>query len=169
VTEIGIFTTRIRKGLGEELTISNPSILGSTTRNYSSTVNGTGLVLDTTVTISYDTPWRQVHAMLIEAALRTTGVLRDTQPSVFRTSLSDWYPAYRLVCQAIPEGPMPRALLLSALHGHIQDVFNEHGVQIMSPHYISDPSAPKTVPPEGWHAPSAAQAAQKNHPCANAL
>jgi small-conductance mechanosensitive channel len=157
VTEMGIFTTRIRTGLGEELTISNASILGSTTRNFSRAVNGTGFVLDTTVTIGYDTPWRQVHAMLIEAAMRTTGVLHDPQPKVFQTSLSDWYPAYRLVCQAIPEGPMPRAILLSNLHAHIQDVFNEYGVQIMSPHYIADPLTPKTVPPEAWHAPPAAK------------
>jgi small-conductance mechanosensitive channel len=168
VTEMGIFTTRIRTGLGEELTISNASILGSTTRNYSRAVHGTGFVLDTTVTIGYDTPWRQVHAMLIEAALRTAGVLRDPPPSVFQTSLSDWYPAYRLVCQAIPEGPMPRALILSTLHGHIQDVFNEYGVQIMSPHYISDPSAPKTVPPEGWYAPPAGQPAELSQPGGNA-
>jgi small-conductance mechanosensitive channel len=153
VTEMGIFTTRIRTGLGEELTISNASILGSTTRNYSRAVKGKGYVLDTTVTIGYDTPWRQVHAMLIEAALRTTGVLHDPQPKVFQTSLSDWYPAYRLVCQAIPEGPMQRAVILSNLHANIQDVFNEYGVQIMSPHYIADPLTLKIVPPKDWRPP----------------
>jgi small-conductance mechanosensitive channel len=155
VTEMGIFTTRIRTGLGEELTISNASILGSTTRNYSRAVHGKGFVLDTLVTIGYDTPWRQVHAMLIEAATRTAGVLSDPQPKVFQTSLSDWYPAYRLVCQAIPEGPMPRAILLSNLHANIQDVFNEYGVQIMSPHYFADPAAPKVVNPEDWCPPPA--------------
>lgn len=153
VTEMGIFTTRIRTGLGEELTISNTSILGSTTHNYSRAVNGKGFVLDTTVTIGYDTSWRQVHAMLIEAALRTSGVLRDPEPRVFQTSLSDWYPAYRLVCQAIPEDPTPRALILSQLHANIQDVFNEHGVQIMSPHYIADPQMPKIVLPKDGSPP----------------
>jgi small-conductance mechanosensitive channel len=157
VTEMGIFTTRIRTGLGEELTISNASILGSTTRNYSRAVQGEGFVLDTSVTIGYDTPWRQVHAMLIEAAMRTAGVLPDPQPKVFQTSLSDWYPAYRLVCQAIPEGPMPRAILLSNLHANIQDVFNEYGVQIMSPHYFADPAAPKVVNPEDWCPPPAVE------------
>ena len=157
VTEMGIFTTRIRTGLGEELTISNASILGSTTRNYSRAVAGAGFVLDTTVTIGYDTPWRQVHAMLIEAALRTAGVLHEPKPQVFQTSLSDWYPAYRLVCQAIPDEPRPRAIVLTNLHANIQDVFNEYGVQIMSPHYITDPSAPKIVPPEDWYTPPASK------------
>ena len=151
VTEMGIFTTRIRTGLGEELTISNASILGATTKNYSRTVQGNGFVLDTTVTIGYDTPWRQVHAMLIEAARRTEGVRQVPAPQVFQTALNDWYPVYRLVCQASPTGPQPRALLLSAMHANIQDVFNEYGVQIMSPQYFEDPREPKIVPPANWY------------------
>lgn len=157
VTEMGIFTTRIRTGLGEELTISNASILGATTKNYSRTVPGAGFVLDTTVTIGYDTPWRQVHAMLIEAATRTDGISVDSAPQVFQTALNDWYPVYRLVCHATPTEPRPRALLLSALHASIQDVFNTYGVQIMSPQYLDDPDAPKIVPPAKWYAAPAAQ------------
>jgi len=151
VTELGMFATRIRTGLGEELTISNSAVLGATTRNYSRSVKGAGFVLDTTVTIGYDTPWRQVHALLIEAAQRTEGVLAEPAPQVFQTALSDWYPQYRLVCQAVPSEPRPRALVLSALHAHIQDVFNEYGVQIMSPNYLADPASPKVVPPDQWH------------------
>jgi hypothetical protein len=59
------------------------------------------------------------------------------------------------VCQAVPSEPRPRAEVLSALHANIQDSFNEHGVQIMSPHYFKDPQAPKIVPPERWHTPPA--------------
>jgi len=157
VTEMGMFATRIRTGLGEELTISNTSILAGTTKNYSRTVQGAGYVVDTTVTIGYDTPWRQVHAMLIDAALRTEGILTQPAPQVFQTALSDWYPVYRLVCQAVPEEPRPRALVLSALHANIQDVFNTFGVQIMSPQYIADPAHPKTVPPAQWAPPPAAE------------
>jgi len=150
VTELGMFATRIRTGLGEELTLANSTVLNDTTKNYSRAVQGAGFVLDTTVTIGYDTPWRQVHAMLIEAARRTEGVLADPAPQVFQTALSDWYPQYRLVCQAIPTEPRTRALILSVLHGHIQDVFNAYGVQIMSPQYMADPAAAKIVPPTQW-------------------
>ena len=156
VTDLGIFATRLRTGLGEELTLSNSTILAGTTRNYSRAVNGQGFVVDTTVTIGYDTPWRQVHAMLCEAAMRTPGVLADPAPQVFQTALSDWYPEYRLVCQAVPSEPRPRALVLSALHANIQDVFNTHGVQIMSPQYFEDPAHPKIVPPDKWFTPPAA-------------
>lgn len=152
VTEMGMFTTRIRTGLGEVLSIPNSMITGSVTKNYSRSVKGQGYVIDTTVTIGYDTPWRQVEAMLIEAARRTEGILAEPKPQVFQTALSDYYPEYRLVAQAVPSQPRPRAALLSALHAHIQDVFNEYGVQIMSPHYIADPQDAKWVPKENWYA-----------------
>jgi small-conductance mechanosensitive channel len=151
VMTLGAFTTRIRTGMGEELTISNSQVLGGVTRNYSRAVKGKGYIVDTTVTIGYDTPWRQVHAMLSEAALRTPGVLSDPLPVVFQTKLSDFYPEYRLVCQAMPDQPRPRAEVLSLLHANIQDVFNRYGVQIMSPNYRGDPVEPKLVPPEHWY------------------
>jgi hypothetical protein len=52
------------------------------------------------------------------------------------------------------EQPARRGIILNELHAHIQDAFNEQGVQIMSPHYESDPSAPKLVPKERWFSSS---------------
>jgi small-conductance mechanosensitive channel len=152
VTEIGAFTTKVRTGLGEELTLPNGVVLGTVVKNYSRTVKGPGYIVDTTVTIGYDTPWRQVEAMLLDAARRTPGVLPTPAPRVFQTALSDFYPEYRLVCQAIPSEPRPRAEVLANLHANIQDVFNEHGVQIMSPHYLADPADAKVVPKQNWYA-----------------
>ncbi|MFJ4064464.1 mechanosensitive ion channel family protein [Pseudomonas sp. NPDC089996] len=151
VTEVGMFNTTIRTGLGEVLTLPNSMITGSVTRNYSRAVQGQGYIVDTVVTIGYDTPWRQVEAMLVTAAQRTDGILEKPRPQVFQTGLSDFYPEYRLVAQAVPSEPRPRAELLSLLHANIQDVFNEHGVQIMSPHYLGDPAQEKWVPRESWY------------------
>ena len=164
VTEMGAFTTRIRTGLGEELTLPNALVLGTVTKNYSRAVQGRGYVVDTVLTIGYDTPWRQVEAMLIAAANRTPGVLAHPAPLVFQTALSDFYPEYRLVCQASPKEPRPRAVVLSALHSHIQDVFNEYGVQIMSPHYRSDPIAAKVVPQQDWFTAPARGAGDQDVP-----
>jgi len=147
VTEMGAFTTKIRTGLGEEVTLPNAMVLGTATKNYSRASKGRGFVLDTTVTIGYDTPWRQVQSLLLAAASRTEGVLADPEPRVFQTELSDFYVAYRLVTQAAPELPRPRAEVLSALHANVLDVFAEAGVQIMSPHYLGDPADPKVPPP----------------------
>ncbi|MCH4901848.1 MULTISPECIES: mechanosensitive ion channel family protein [unclassified Pseudomonas] len=151
VTELGMFTTSIRTGLGEVLTLPNSMITGAVTKNYSRTVQGPGYVVDTVVTIGYDTPWRQVEGMLLEAARRTPGVVENPPPQVFQTALSDFYPEYRLVAQAIPSQPRPRAELLSMLHANIQDVFNEYSVQIMSPHYLGDPQQEKWVPKDQWY------------------
>jgi small-conductance mechanosensitive channel len=150
VTVVGMFNTTIRTGLGEVLTLPNSMITGTVTRNYSRAVQGQGYIVDTVVTIGYDTPWRQVEAMLVAAAERTEGILEKPRPQVFQTGLSDFYPEYRLVAQAVPSAPRPRAELLSLLHANIQDVFNEHGVQIMSPHYLGDPQQEKWVPREKW-------------------
>lgn len=156
VVEVGLFTTRLRTGQGEELTLPNSLILGTVTKNYSRAVEGQGFILHVNVTIGYDTPWRQIHAMLIEAARRTAGVLADPPPRVFQTALSDYYPEYRLVCQASQSTAHTRAEALTALHANIQDVFNEYGVQIMSPHYMADPLAAKVVLKKDWYAAPAA-------------
>jgi small-conductance mechanosensitive channel len=94
-----------------------------------------------------------VEALLLAAAGRTTG-LRGTPPAtVWRVSLDDFYVKYTLL--VAPDDPCRRAELLDRLHGHILDAFNEHGVQIMSPRYVTDPRSPKVVPPSQWYAPPA--------------
>jgi small-conductance mechanosensitive channel len=150
VTALGSFTTRLRTGLGEEVLLPNSYALQNATRNYSSIDQREGFVVNTGVTIGYSTPWRQVHAMLEEAARRTKDIATDPVPLVRQTELSDFYVEYRLVAYSTVEHPVQRIELLSALHANIQDVFNEHGVQIMSPHYMTDPAAPQVVPRAKW-------------------
>ena len=155
VTELGMFATRLRTGLGEEISISNSAVLAATTKNYSRAIPGTGFVLDTTVTIGYGTPWRQVEAMLKEAARRTDDIAHTPEPVVRQTALSDFYAEYRLIAYSPAESAAVRADILNRLHGHIQDVFNEYGVQITSPHYMAEPHVPHVVPKEKWYAPPA--------------
>ena len=47
--------------------------------------------------------------------------------------------------------------LYTDLHRHILDVFNEYGVQIMTPAYEGDPEQPKLVPKDQWYASPAAR------------
>lgn len=152
VTELGVFTTKISTGLGEDLTLPNALVLAAVTRNYSRPTNGKGFMLRTKVTIGYDTPWRQVQAMLVEAARRTPGVASEPLPEVFQTALSDFYVEYQLVCQASQTDPKPRAEAMAALNANVLDTFNQYGVQIMSPHYLGDPPHAKLVPQSAWHA-----------------
>jgi len=151
VAGIGLFTTRIRTGLGEEVLLPNTVVVQNATRNYSRVRPGNGCVLDTVVTIGYSTPWRQVHAMLLEAARRLPDIASDPAAFVRQTALSDFYVEYRLVAQTTAASAHQRADVLNRLHSTIQDVFNENAVQIMSPHYMTDPPEPQVVPPKRWN------------------
>ena len=132
------------------VTIPNAVIVGQTITDYSRAGDSEGVYTPTSVTIGYDTPWRQVHALLLSAAERTAGVRRDPKPVVLQASLEDYYVKYTLfVCL---ERQQSRPFTFDTLHAHIQDLFNEYGVQIMSPNYMMDPAAPKVVARTDWYA-----------------
>lgn len=156
VAQLGLFVTKLHTGMGEEINLPNAHVMSQPIRNFSRLTAEGQYVLHTAVTIGYAVPWRQVHALLLEAARRTTGVAQQPAPHVIQTALSDFYVEYRLCAQASRAAPLRRAQAMSELHGHIQDVFNDHGVQIMSPHYMSDPAQPQVVPPGAWSPPSGA-------------
>jgi small-conductance mechanosensitive channel len=153
VLEMRLQVTRLRTIKNEEIIVPNSMIVNNHVINYSSLAREKGLILHTAVTIGYDAAWRQVHAMLLMAAEKTPGLLREPAPFVLQKSLDDFYVTYEL--NAYTDKPLEMARLYSELHQNIQDAFNESGVQIMSPHYESDPSGPKFVPKERWYAPPA--------------
>lgn len=153
VAQLGLFVTRIHTGMGEEVCLPNTVMFSQPVRNFSRLVQDGRFVLHTSVTIGYSTPWRQVHAMLLEAARRTPGVASEPAPYVVQTALSDFYVEYRLCAQSSRAAPSSRVEAMSQLHANVQDVFNENGVQIMSPHYRSDPPEPQVVAPgDPWGA-----------------
>ncbi len=154
VTSVGFLNTQIETLRHELINIPNAVIASSVTRNYSRLARDGGVRVASKVTIGYDTPWRQVQAMLLMAADRTEGLARDPVPRVLQTALQDFYVEYTLLVTV--EDPSKKYLALSELNGNIQDAFNEHGVQIMSPNYEADPAAPKIVPREKWFEPPAA-------------
>jgi len=158
VIELGSLATKVRTPYGEEITIPNAVVVSQNTTNYSGRAGATVPFLTTSVTIGYDTPWRQVEGLLLTAARETGGVCAEPAPFVWREGLEDFYVKYTLL--VAPADPCQRAALLDRLHVRILDAFNQYGVQIMSPHYFADPHAPKVVPPPHWHdAPAAATAA----------
>nr|WP_320132444.1 mechanosensitive ion channel family protein [uncultured Holophaga sp.] len=156
VVEKSMLVTRIRTIKNVEITIPNATLLGSQVQNFSAQAQDRGLILHTTVTIGYDAPWRQVHALLIEAAQATEGILREPAPFVLQTSLDDFYVSYQL--NAYTREASRQAALYSQLHANIQEHFNRAGVEIMSPHYrAARDGNQSTIPadqlPEGYQAP----------------
>src|SRR5262252_1531201 len=155
VVDVGMFSTRFRTPLDEEVNVPNSLLLSSITKNFSRPATSHAPLLETSVTIGYNAPWRQVHAMLLEAAARTDLLEREPAPQVFQTALSDFYVQYSLRVRLRDRSRRPEAL--STLNGNVQDVFNKYGVQIMSPHYVLDPAAAVLVPKERWFDPPAAR------------
>lgn len=136
VIEKSLLVTRLRTLKNEEITIPNSSVLSGNTTNFSAVARTEGLIIHTTVTIGYDVPWREVQAALLESAARTSGLLTEKAPFVLQTSLDDFYVAYQLnVYTSLAEAVAP---IYSELHQHIQDVFAEKGIEIMSPHYRAE-------------------------------
>jgi small-conductance mechanosensitive channel len=152
VVHTGVLATKLMTPLREEVTLPNAVVASSTITNYSRRLEE-GVFAGTSVTIGYDTPWRQVEALLLQAAARTAGLRPAPAPFVLQSGLKDFYVEYRLMVAL--ERPADRPVVLSQLHGHVQDAFNEHGLQIMSPNYEADPATPKIVPRDQWFAPPA--------------
>jgi small-conductance mechanosensitive channel len=149
--------THLRSPKNEEIVIPNSQMLNSDVVNFSSIGRRQGLILHTEVAIGYSTPWRQVEAMLIEAAQRTEGLGAEPRPFVFEKQLGEFSVTYELNVYCTNVHAM-RALY-AALHRNVLDVFNEHGVQIMTPAYEGDPEQPKVVAPKDWFtAPAKAEA-----------
>ena len=151
VMETRLQVTTLRTVKNEEIVVPNSMILNSHVINYSAKAREKGLILHTSVTIGYDTPWRQVHAMLLMAARKTPGLLAEPEPFVLQKSLDDFYVTYEL--NVYTDKPEKMAAFYSELHQNIIDVFNEYGVQIMSPNYIADRAEPTIVAKEHWYAP----------------
>jgi small-conductance mechanosensitive channel len=153
VKHLGTLAVKVETPFREDVTIPNTVIISREVTNYTRNASATDVFATTSLSIGYDTPWRQVHAMLLQAADRTPNVKKTTTPLVFQTALEDFYVKYQLIVTL--DDPRLRVITLGALHGHIQDVFNEFGVQIMSPHYLADPESPKVVAKAKWAPPPA--------------
>lgn len=136
VEEKTLLVTRIKTPKNEIITIPNSAVLSGNTINYSSESGNIGLILHTTVTIGYDVPWKEMHNALIDAALRTEHIQQSPAPFVFQTSLDDFYVSYEI--NAYTREVKLQALIYSNLHQNIQDVCNERGIEIMSPHYRAE-------------------------------
>jgi small-conductance mechanosensitive channel len=153
VKEMRVLVTHLRTPKNEEVVIPNSTILNGEVTNYSTMARDLGLILHTTVGIGYDVPWRQVEAMLLLAAEHTEGFLKEPRPFIRHQSLGDYAVDYELNAYCGDASQMNT--LYTEMRRNIQDVFNENGVQIMSPAYKGDPAEPKVVPKERWYTPPA--------------
>ncbi|GCE59094.1 mechanosensitive ion channel family protein [Microcystis aeruginosa] len=159
VIEKGLLVTRIRTPANRIITIPNSSLLNTNVINFSVSQREfkQPLILQTTVTLGYDLPWRKVHATLKEAALASQFIVSEPAPFVLQTSLDDFYVSYQL--NAYTDHPNKMVYIYSELHQNIQDKCNEVGIEIMSPHYKAlrdgnHSTIPENYLPEDYQSPA---------------
>lgn len=133
VIDKNLLVTKLRTIKNEEVTIPNSIVLNSHIKNYHANHVNAPLIIHLTVTIGYDVPWKEVHKLLINAAIKTKGILETPAPFVLQTSLDDNYVSYQINGYTEDIAKMER--IRSLLNGHIQDEFNAANVEIMSPAY----------------------------------
>lgn len=150
VLEKTLLVTRIITPTNRIITIPNSSLLSSNVINFSvaSRELQRYLILQTTVTLGYDLPWRTVHETLTQAALATADILPEPEPFVLQTSLDDFYVSYQL--NAYTDHPERMVKIYSVLHQNIQDHCNEAGIEIMSPSYSALRDGHHSTIPENY-------------------
>ncbi|MDF1556408.1 MAG: mechanosensitive ion channel [Deferrisomatales bacterium] len=153
VLELGPMSTKIATPKQEWVTIPNGVVVSGGVTNYSRLAADKGAWVSTTITIGYDAPWRQVHALLLGAAESIPMVRKSPSPRVLQRALADFYVEYEL--RFAIDRPGERVPVRSDVHAAIQDAFNAAGVQIMSPNFEAQPEQPVLVAKDQWYAPPA--------------
>ncbi len=135
VRESALLVTRIETPLHELVSLPNASVIAAAITNFSlpAREGQRPVALAATITIGYDVPWRQVHALLLEAAADVEGVADDPPPQVLQTALNDFHISYEL--DACVRDVARYRETFSALLAAIQDRFAAAGVEILSPGY----------------------------------
>lgn len=147
VIQIKLMETHLKSIKNELISIPNAQLMNSDVINFSKKIDGSGLLLHTTVGIGYEEPPAKIEAMLIEAVSRTKGLKAKPEPFVLWTSLADYAINYQVNAFTTRGSSIPR--IKSDLHRNIVAVFNENKVQIMTPSYVADPPDPK-IADDDW-------------------
>lgn len=147
ILEKTLLVTRIRTIKNIIITIPNSIVMNSHIENYTTSASsGEGLILNTSVTLGYDIPWRKIHEVMIEAALSVKEIMKEPKPFILQTALNDFYVNYELNCYT--DKPEKTALIYSSLHQAVQDKCAENGIEIMSPHYSALRNGGKSTIPK---------------------
>jgi small-conductance mechanosensitive channel len=122
-------------------------VLNSSITNFDTSTSDTeeGLILYAEITFGYATPWQTVHEILINAALKTSRILKDPKPFVLQTGLDDFYAHYQINAYTKEIDYVPA--VYSELFENIQNGFREAGLDMTASHFrINLPAANLQTP-----------------------
>jgi small-conductance mechanosensitive channel len=147
VVEKTLMVVRIKTHKNEYVTFPNTIILSSSIINYntSSDEDAEGLLLYADITFGYNTPWQTVHAILIDAALRTNHVQKKPKPFVLQTAMNDFYANYQINLYTKEVDKVPA--IYSRLYENIQTGFHAAGIDMTAAHYRINLPAEAYKPP----------------------
>lgn len=148
VQERALLVTRVRTPRNELVSIPNATVIGSSIVNYSFSRREIQqpVALSTTITIGYDVPWRQVHALMVAAARSVNGITKEIDPLVLQTSLNDFHISYELM--AYVSDPDQYRETLSDVLASLQDQFAAADIEILSPGYHAIRDGNSTTVPQ---------------------
>ncbi|MDR2445146.1 MAG: mechanosensitive ion channel family protein [Spirochaetaceae bacterium] len=135
VVERGPMNTRVCTHKNEFVSFPNQMLLNTSVTNFnSSTAAGLdGYIAHAIVTMGYDVPWRTVHDILINAALKTKFTEKTHSPFVNQTKLDDFYCWYEINVYTKDVSKLPA--VYSELYKNIQDGFTAANISMYAPHY----------------------------------
>lgn len=137
VTEMGALATKLRTMRREEITVPNGVMASDRLVNYTRLAAEQGMLLSISLSIGYDASWQRVRELLLTAAGATPGVAAAPAPRVLTWELADFFVTYQLHVHLARDAD--RIAVRAELNTRILDAFAAAGVQIMTPHFESQP------------------------------
>jgi len=150
VVEMGALATKLRTMRREIITIPNGAMAAQQIVNYTRLAADQGAVLAIRLAVGYDAPWQRVRGLLLDAAAGAEGIAADPPPRVLVWELGEFAVSYQLHVFLVPGAD--RISARATLNTRILDAFNAAGVQIMTPHFESQPGRPVIAPMDSGHA-----------------
>ena len=132
VVEVDVMFTKIRTIKDEVVHVPNSQIMGNKIVNYSTLPK---VIVHQQVAIGYDVSRESVEQLLLEAAQRSEGLLREAKPFVLVRSLDNNYIVYEI--NAYTDKPNQLVMIYSGLMENILDCFDKAGVEILSPQHVA--------------------------------
>lgn len=137
VTEMGPLAIKLRNKHHQEITIPNAVMASEKLVNYTRLAAESGVLLSVSVAVGYEVPWQRAHDLLLGAAASTPGIAVEPAPRVLTWELSSFFVRYELHAHLEPGLDLVTAR--ADVNARILDAFGAAGVQLMTPHFESQP------------------------------
>ncbi|WP_455276190.1 mechanosensitive ion channel family protein [[Eubacterium] cellulosolvens] len=132
VIGIGAFSTNVKTTKNEIISVPNLDLVSNVFTNYSKKIP---LIIYIPISLGYDLKKDFAKKLLIEAAKKTKGILKEPKPFVLILELGNYAITYEI--NAFIDQPLDLVTIRSDLMENIIDIFRKNKVAIVSPQYAT--------------------------------